>query len=84
MKKWLISYDLNVPGQNYKGIDKELVRLGAARVLYSQWVLASSSSAAELRDYFKNFLDSNDRLLVSSLQDWAAWNAMIDINKVAA
>lgn len=85
MKKYVISYDLDSPGQDYARIWKELNRLGAKRVLYSQWVMKSNNSAGQLRDYFKDFIDTNDRLLVVSLEDdWASWKAMIDINAVAA
>ena len=81
--KWLISYDLDAPGQNYKQLDDELVRVGAVRVLASQWVLESQYSAVQLRDHFRLFIDSSDRLLVSTLGPWASWNIMIDINKLS-
>ncbi len=85
MKKYVISYDLDSPGRDYPRIWKELSRLGAKRVLLSQWVMKSNNTAGQLRDYFKDFIDSNHRLLVVSLEDdWASWKAMIDINTVAA
>ena len=82
--KWLVSYDLDKPGQDYKRIDTELKRLGAVRVLDSEWALESSKSAVQLRDYFNSFIDSTDRLLISPLENWASWNLMTDINKVWA
>jgi hypothetical protein len=85
MKKFLVSYDLDKPGQDYPRIWKELERLGAKRALYSQWVMKSDWTAAQLRDYFRDFIDSNDRLLVVSLEDdWASQNAMFKISTMAA
>jgi hypothetical protein len=78
---YLISFDLNRPGQNYSELDAALVRLGARKVLYSQWVTRSTSSAVQLRDYLRGCMDANDRVLVSSLDSaWAGWNLMTDPN----
>ncbi len=84
MKKFLIGYDLLAPGQAYTRLIDELKRFGAVKVLASEWVLASRNSAEALRDHFAKFVDNGDRLLVSELTDWASWNAISDINKVAA
>lgn len=40
------------------------------------------TSAANLRDYVRQYLDANDRLLVVAFIDWASRNALIDINKI--
>lgn len=81
---YLISYDLIKPGKDYTALTDELKRLGAKRVLLSQWVVRRSNTNAEgLRDHFRSFIDTNDRLLVSEMEGgWASWNVMTDINKV--
>ncbi len=82
--RYLISYDLDKPGQNYPKIITELESMGAQRVLYSQWVANRTGTTSEgLRNYLKQFIDTNDRLLVVALSDdWASYRAMVDINTV--
>lgn len=84
--KYVASYDLNSPGKDYKSLTDALLSLGGERVLYSQWAVRSSGTAAQVRDYLWQFMDRNDRLLVMAVDsgDWASQNAMIDLNKVRA
>lgn len=80
---YMVSYDLRKPGQDYKSLIDELERLGGKKVLKSEWALRqNNTSASDLRDHLRQFIDSNDRLLVVAVSDWAAWNAMIDINDI--
>lgn len=59
---YLISYDLIKPGKDYAALIDELKKLGAKRILLSQWVVRRGNTTAEaLRDYFRSFIDSNDR-----------------------
>ena len=83
--RYIISYDLVAPGRDYQTLWDELARMGAHRVLHSQWaVRLTETSAPRLRDHFQQFIDSNDRLLVTCLDssDWAAFKAMTDLNNV--
>jgi hypothetical protein len=82
VKRFLITYDLLRPGQNYEKLFPALQRIGAVRVLYSTWVVRGNWSAKQLCDYVYQVVDANDRILVTEMGDWAAWNAMADINKV--
>ena len=78
MKAYLISYDLDKPGQNYDRIIARLKQHGAVRMLLSQWALQSNLSAVELRnDLQANGIDGNDRLLITELTgDWASYNLL--------
>lgn len=76
MKPFLISYDLDRPGQNYERLTTRLKQLGAVRVLMSQWALKSQYGAKALRDDILQYMDSNDRLLVTQVGDWAYSNLM--------
>lgn len=67
MKKYLVSYDLDKPGQDYTALIDELNRLGATKVLYSEWILRNTSSASDIRDHLMKFIDRNDKLLVVAL-----------------
>ena len=79
MAVYLISYDLDKPGQDYPRLVKELELLGAVRVLYSEWIFRSTSSPVEIRDWLQSFIDSNDMLLVVALSE-AAWTGLMVTN----
>ena len=81
--RYVVSYDLGKPVQNYQELWDALDKLGAKRALQSQWCLRhNNTTAARLRDYFWRFMDSDDRLLVNSIDgvDWAGMNL---INKIS-
>ena len=81
--KYLISYDLISPGQDYSAIYEKLNEFKAKKVLESQWVFRRINTNAEnLRDYFRKFIDENDRLLIVCLDNnnWSGWNL---INKIS-
>jgi hypothetical protein len=78
MPRYLIAYDLMKPGQVYDDLIPALQRLGAKQVLLSMWVIESSLSPSEVRDYLKPYLDTNDRLAVSLLTTWATYRTMIE------
>lgn len=80
--KYMISYDLKKPGQNYELLYDELKDVfKAKRVLESQWVFErNNTSAIKLREHFRKFIDTNDRLLVIAIGSsyWASWNIMVN------
>lgn len=73
-KPYLISYDLDKPGQNYDRLIARLKEHGAFRVLLSQWALKSTWTPIQLRDDLRTYVDSNDRLLVTEVGNWASLN----------
>ena len=84
-RRYVISYDLNTPGKDYKTLIQVLERLGAKRVLYSQWAVRwNNTTAAAIRDYVRQCIDAGDRVLVMCVDnaDWASWNAMTDLNTI--
>ena len=83
--KYLITYDLDRPGQDYKDLLAYLRQLGATRVLESVWLLKSDAEHGALRDAIRSNgrLDTNDRILVAGLSGAAAWhNLMVNDAKV--
>ncbi len=77
MAVYVISYDLNTAGKNYQALYDELDRLGASRVLLSQYAVNRiNTNAASLRDHLWGYMDANDRLLVMARDsgDWAGMN----------
>lgn len=85
MPLFLISYDLDKPGQNYESVHKLLKKLGAKRVLESTWALKSHDTSCEaignaLRPP-NGPLDKNDEFVVVEFDKWATLVSTIDIDK---
>ena len=73
-KLFFIDYDLRKE-RDYQTLYDELNRLKAIQVLESCWCLRiKGSSAVEIRDHFKKFIDINDGIMVSEISDWASYN----------
>lgn len=84
-KKYLITYDLDRPGQDYTDLLAYLRKLGATRVLESVWLLKSDLEHGALRDQIRSNgrVDTNDRILVVGLNGAGAWhNLMVNDAKV--
>ena len=77
MALYLVSYDLDKPGQDYPDLISRLQQLGARRILYSEWFLISNASAVAVRDDLLRYMDANDRILICELKNHAAWQQMM-------
>ncbi len=80
--KFLISYDLDRPGQDYRTLISGLEKSGAKRVLKSAWAIDTSWTATQIRDWVKRVTDVNDRVVVTELGKWSAYNTMTNINNI--
>lgn len=63
MAYFAIKYQLN-DSKDYPPLWEELSRLDAHKVLRSFYFLDVDSTAKELRDHFKNFIDADDAVVV--------------------
>ena len=73
MARYIVTYDLVSPGQNYEELHKRIKSYGTwAQLAESSWAIMSNQTAVEVRDHLKAALDSNDRLLVGRLGS-SAW-----------
>lgn len=62
---YLISYDLNAPGQDYQRIQATIEKCGPAiRCLKSVWMLNSLLTVARLQETIKANSDENDNFIV--------------------
>jgi hypothetical protein len=89
MPKFVVSYDLIAPGRNYDTLWAELRRLQLKRILFSQWagwidVGTATDPAGAVRDHLRQFIDSNDRILVQDVNgaNWAGWNLMDRLDQI--
>lgn len=75
MALYFITYDLR-KDSDYQELYDELDRFNAARVFESTWCFNRiNTNASKLRDHFKQFIDSNDGLLLDESTTWATFNA---------
>jgi len=73
---YLVSYDLNKPGQEYKELYKELKNSNNWwHYLDSTWLIVTEESINELNDRIKNKIDKNDSLLIFDItnMDYSGW-----------
>ena len=88
MATYAISCDLNTPGRNYQPLRDELEKeFDAKRTLRSQWVFQRfSTDEAKLRNHFRQFIGTADRLWIVSLTNgnWASHNLMTDVSRLQA
>ena len=70
--KYLVSFDLKRPEQNYAKVEKKLKEIGGKKVLHTQWLVDRDLSVGDflvhLRSTF-NVFDSNDRILILKIPD---------------
>jgi CRISPR-associated endonuclease Cas2 len=65
MHHFLISYDLDVPGQKYQDLRNAIANLGEfAHVQDSVYMVETSLDAKEIKQLLVKIIDKNDRLLI--------------------
>lgn len=83
MEVFLVTYDLNSPGQDYKPLIKALKKFESSyKVCESAWFIKSMVlTKADIFDILKPLMDENDVLLVSKVSDWIGVNLPTDAVK---
>lgn len=78
---YIITYDLCASGRNYDALYAAIKSYGTwGKLTESAWVVVSSHSSVDIRDYLLKFIDGNDRLGVFRLGQEAAWFKMMADN----
>jgi hypothetical protein len=79
MALYLISYDINEKDAfEYEGLWALLKKIGAIKILYSEWAVTGEVGAAS--DIYKKVApatQNKDRLLVQELTKDAAWDKLL-------
>ncbi|RWZ52928.1 hypothetical protein ELQ90_03055 [Labedella phragmitis] len=79
MTKYLVSYDLSRPGQDYSKLIEHMKSYGTwAHPLKSVWVIVTTKTAVAVRNDASAYLDANDKILVVELGHPAAWRGLSD------
>ena len=77
---YLIAYDLHNRRETHGELTGALQHKGAKRVLSSTWTLQTTSSARQIHNWIIQFLDKNDRVLVSAIGECVAHNLMAEMH----
>lgn len=76
MKVYQINYDLRKQ-RNYDALYEQIKTYGTrCRPLESCWLVATSQTAAQVRDNLSQALDGDDGIIVTRLQGEAAWRGL--------
>jgi hypothetical protein len=76
--RYLISYDLMAPGKNYEPLWDALRKIGAVRVLESEWLCRRvNTSPKGLAEYCVHFMDANDKIFVTEVADNYAYRLLL-------
>ncbi|MGV3588560.1 MAG: hypothetical protein ACO1OF_16260 [Adhaeribacter sp.] len=80
MKTYLIGYDLISPGQDYEELFDAIKSLSKIwwHSLDSTWIIKTNMSAVDIRNSLLPYLDTNDEILVVSLDGESAWKGFKD------
>ena len=74
LMKYLITYDLHAPVQNYKPLIMTIKEYGKwAKIGQSSWIVKTEKSAISVRDNLKQHIDKNDKLFVCAFSGWASY-----------
>lgn len=74
MSNYVISYDLNKPGQDYKSLYEAIKACGNWwHCLDSTWMVSSTMTAIDIANKLWPHMDRNDKLLVTPIASGAAW-----------
>jgi CRISPR-associated endonuclease Cas2 len=68
---FIITYDLNSSGQDYKTLYEAIKQYNYKKMQGSVWVIKSNNTASNIRDNLKKYIDKNDSLFVGEINHWA-------------
>jgi hypothetical protein len=74
MAIYMVGYDLDKPGQDYKDLIAALKKYSSWwHCLDSTWLINTNDSTPTVRDNLRQYLDTNDKLLVATISAPGAW-----------
>jgi hypothetical protein len=76
IKKYIITYDLNKPGQDYDSLIDAIKSYDNAYVLKSAWFVKTSRSSSEIYNHLGSFIDKTDRIFIAEIT--ANWYCYLD------
>lgn len=80
MTLYMVSYDLlnKKTFSDYESLIATIRKLGGTEILYSQWLLKSTSTSVQIRDSLTRFMHADDSIFVTEIPiNWAGRNLMV-------
>lgn len=75
MAIFIVTYDLNQPGQAHDRLAEQLAKFAHCHAQRSVWFVEATGPATALRDALRQFIDANDTLFVDEISGaWAGFN----------
>lgn len=79
MTVYVVSYDLNRPGQDYQDLHEAIKACGSWwHCLDSTWMVSSQMAAIDIANRLWPTMDQNDKLLVTPVAPGSAWAGFSD------
>lgn len=78
MTMYSITYDL-IKSKDYQKMIEGIKKVSDdvwSRPTRSQWIISSTKTSGQIRDYLRNYMDSDDVLFVIEIksENWSSWN----------
>jgi len=67
IRKYIITYDLNIPGQDYESLINAIKSYEYIKALKSAFFVKTSRSASEIYNHLRPLIDDSDRILISEI-----------------
>jgi hypothetical protein len=67
IRKYIITYDLNRPGQDYESLINAIKTYSYIKALKSAFFVKTSRSATEIYNHLRPLIDDTDRIFISEI-----------------
>lgn len=81
MNIYLITYDLNSPGQNHAKVLEKVKQFEWAKLSESSYAVKTNNSAAQIYSLFSSLLDKNDNFYIIHLTKDFSGQGPNDVNE---
>ena len=82
LKLYLVTCELLQEG-DYRSLQEKLRTMDAKQTLGCQWALRSTQTAVELKNELRQFLDGQDRIVVTEVgAEWASRRALANLGEM--
>jgi hypothetical protein len=75
-KKYIITYDLNKPGQDYDSLIEAIKSYDNAYALKSAWFVKTSRPSVEIYNHLASFIDKSDGIFIAEIT--SNWYCYLD------
>ena len=82
MPRYIITYDLHAPGQNYEALAERIKSYPQwAKLMRSTWSVVTPETSEQVRDHLKAALDASDEVLARIAHRFTTLERIVDIRE---